>query len=253
LEYGTSGDYATQTISDISKEYGTLTVLEKKSFVLNTREVAVESGDTAYSIARKYNMPLARLAALNNLNEPEQLKVGQKLKIEQAEIVTTKTEITKSGTESPAAAPPSEKEPIVKSGSAVKLPGLSARAGTKFAWPVKGDIIADFGPKSGGLSNDGINIAAPLGSGVSSAENGVVAYAGNEMKGFGNLLIIQHAGGWMTVYAHLDNFTVRRGDKVEIGQKIGTVGKTGKVSEPQLGFQVRKGAKAYNPKEQLRA
>jgi murein DD-endopeptidase MepM/ murein hydrolase activator NlpD len=68
----------------------------------------------------------------------------------------------------------------------------------------------------------------------------------------GNLLIIQHAGGWMTVYAHLNDFIVKRGDRVAAGQKIGTVGTTGKVSEPQLHFEIRKGSKAYDPKRELK-
>ena len=232
-----------QTISEISKDYGTLSVLEKKSFILNTREIAVEKGDTANSIAKKYNMPLARLAVLNDLKEPYALAVGKTLKVEVAEIVTTKTETPKTEAR-PAETPPAS--------PAVRLPKLDARAGSLFSWPVRGDIISDFGPKKNGLTNDGINIGAPIGTDVAAADNGVVAYAGNELKGMGNLLIIQHAGGWMTVYAHLDGFVVKRGDKVAAGQKIGAVGKTGKVSEPQLHFEIRKGSKAYDPKKQMK-
>ena len=103
-----------------------------------------------------------------------------------------------------------------------------------------------------GLFNDGINIAASRGTAVNAAENGVVAYAGNEVKGMGNLIIVQHSGGWMTVYAHLDSMTVRRGTKVSVGQKIGTVGETGKVDQPQLHFEIRKGTKAYNPSSYLK-
>jgi murein DD-endopeptidase MepM/ murein hydrolase activator NlpD len=254
VSYADKTDYVLptqeQTISEISKDYGTLVVEEKKSFVLNTKEIAVENGETAYSIAKKYNMPLQRLAVLNNLAEPYQLKVGQKLKIESAEIVTTKTEITK--TEMGSTPIVRTDKPVITSNASVKLPTLSARAGAKFAWPVRGNIISDFGPKKSGLTNDGINISASVGTTVGAADNGIVAYAGNELKGLGNLLIIQHAGGWMTVYAHLDEFVVRRGDKVSIGQKIGTVGQTGKVSEPQLHFEIRKGSKAYDPKKELK-
>ena len=245
-----------QLISDVSKDYGTLVVAEKKSFVLSTREVKVKKGDTAYSIAKKHNMPVQRLAVLNDLKAPYTLSIGQTLKVEKAEIITAKTEITKTASLEPQTkivkAKAIKATPIIKSNAAVKLPKLQGRSGSKFAWPVRGKIISDFGPKKTGLSNDGINIGAKLGTNVLSADNGVVAYAGNELKGMGNLLIIQHSGGWMTVYAHLDNFIVKRGDRVKIGQKIGTVGQTGKVSEPQLHFEIRKGAKAFNPKKQLK-
>lgn len=128
-----------------------------------------------------------------------------------------------------------------------KLPAITARSSSKFTWPVRGKILSNYGAKSNGLFNDGINISATRGSVVKAAENGVVAYAGNEVKGMGNLIIVQHDGGWMTVYAHLDSMAVRRGVKVTVGQKIGTVGKTGKVDSPQLHFEIRKGTKAYNP------
>jgi hypothetical protein len=256
VSYADSGDYVMpaqttlQTISDVSKNYGALVVEEKKSFVLNTAEIKVEKGDTAYSIAKKYNMPIQRLGVLNNLEDPYPLKIGQTLKVENAEIITTKTEITK--TAAAQVAPKIQEQPVVKSNIAVKLPKLDARSGSKFSWPVKGNIISDFGLKRSGLRNDGLNIGAPLGTDVVAAENGVVAYAGNELKGMGNLLIIQHAGGWMTIYAHLDDFIVTRGDKVKVGQKIGSVGRTGKVSEPQLHFEIRKGAKAFDPKKELK-
>lgn len=87
---------------------------------------------------------------------------------------------------------------------------------------------------------------------MAAAENGVVAYAGNEVKGMGNLIIVQHADGWMTVYAHMDSLSVKRGTKVSVGQKIGTVGVTGKVDKPQLHFEIRKGTKAYNPSSYLK-
>ena len=239
-------------ISEVSKDYGTLVVSEKKSFVLNTATVRVKKGDTVYSIAKKYNMTPQRLAAINNLSKSYQLSIGQNLKVESAQIVTAKTEITK--TESVAMAKPVVRNatPVIKSNAAVKLPKISERASSKFAMPVKGKIISGFGPKQNGLANDGINIGAKIGTPVLAAENGVVAYAGNEIKGMGNLLIIQHSGGWMTVYAHLDDFMVKRGDKVSIRQKIGTVGNTGKIDESQLHFEIRKGSKAYDPQKLIK-
>jgi septal ring factor EnvC (AmiA/AmiB activator) len=129
----------------------------------------------------------------------------------------------------------------------METPKIAARSSSKFSWPVRGKILSNFGAKDGGLYNDGINISAAFDSTVSAAENGVVAYAGNEVRGMGNLIIIQHSDGWMTVYAHLNSMSVRRGARVSVGQKIGTVGQTGKVSVPQLHFEIRNGTKAHNP------
>ena len=129
---------------------------------------------------------------------------------------------------------------------------MVARSSSKFSWPVRGKILSGYGSKSNGLFNDGINIKANRGTTVSAAENGFVAYAGNEVKGMGNLVIIQHADGWMTVYAHMDSMSVKRGHGVTVGQKIGTVGTSGKVDQPQLHFEIRKGTKAYNPVNYLK-
>ena len=136
--------------------------------------------------------------------------------------------------------------------STAKKPAIMARSSSRFSWPVRGKILSNYGAKNNGLFNDGINIGAVRGSSVLAAENGVVAYAGNEVKGMGNLVIIQHSDGWMTVYAHMDSMLVRRGSRVGVGQKIGTVGQTGKVDKPQLHFEVRKGTKAYNPIQYLK-
>lgn len=139
-----------------------------------------------------------------------------------------------------------------KTSATQKSPVIMARSSSKFSWPVRGRILSGYGAKTNGLFNDGINISATRGTAVKAAENGVVAYAGNEVKGMGNLVIIQHSEGWMTVYAHMDSMSVRRGAKVGVGQKIGTVGTTGKVDKPQLHFEIRKGTKAYNPTTHLK-
>ena len=123
-----------------------------------------------------------------------------------------------------------------------------ARAGRHFAWPVKGKLISSFGPQSGGLHNDGLNIAAEPGAKVVAAENGVVAYAGGDLKGFGNLLLVKHAGGFVTAYAHNDKLLVKKGDTVRRGQPIATVGDSGAVNRPQVHFQVRQGAHAVDPR-----
>ncbi len=121
----------------------------------------------------------------------------------------------------------------------------------RMQWPVRGVIVSDFGPKAGGLQNDGINIAAPRGTAFRAAENGTVIYAGNELRGFGNLLLIRHEGGVVTAYAHADEIAVQRGDQVRRGQTLGRVGSTGNVTSPQLHFEVRRGNRAVNPMDFL--
>ena len=127
------------------------------------------------------------------------------------------------------------------------VPEPQPRASSRFLWPVNGKIISSFGAKKGGLHNDGINIAAARGAPVRAAENGIVAYAGNELRGFGNLLLIKHADGWTSAYAHNDRLLVRRGDQVRRGQIIARVGSTGSVTSPQLHFELREGSEAIDP------
>jgi murein DD-endopeptidase MepM/ murein hydrolase activator NlpD len=131
------------------------------------------------------------------------------------------------------------------------LPKPPARASSTFLWPVRGKIISRYGAKQGGRHNDGINIGVSRGTTVVAAENGVVAYAGNELRGFGNLLLIKHADGYMTAYAHNENLLVGRGAKVKRGQPIARVGSTGSVGSPQLHFEIRKGRKAVDPMRYL--
>ncbi len=131
------------------------------------------------------------------------------------------------------------------------IPPQAPRGGERFLWPVKGRIISSFGPKKGGLNNDGINIAAPAGTNVIAADSGVVAYAGNELRGFGNLLLIRHADGWVTAYAHNEKLLVRRGERVKRGQAIAQIGSTGNVSAPQLHFEIRKGTDPVDPLKYL--
>lgn len=213
-------------------------------------EITVAAGDTLYSLSRRYSVPVNDLAVMNNLSAPFALSVGQKLKVPDLSSAPVRSvATTKVDSATVPVAKPKEK---ISSDPTQKLPIIGARSSSKFSWPVRGRVLSAYGAKGDGLFNDGINIAAARGTTVGAAENGVVAYAGNEVKGMGNLIIIQHSGGWMTVYAHLDSMTVRRGNKVSVGQKIGTVGETGKVDEPQLHFEIRKGTKAYNPSTYLK-
>ncbi|MGE0093487.1 MAG: peptidoglycan DD-metalloendopeptidase family protein [Alphaproteobacteria bacterium] len=144
-------------------------------------------------------------------------------------------------TPAPAAPAPTE------SAALIAPPAPAAPVTQGFIWPVKGELISRFGDKATGLRNDGINIAAPKGTPVVAADNGVVAYSGNELKGFGNLVLIRHPNGWVTAYAHNETLLVARGEHVERGQEIARVGSTGNVTSPQLHFEVRKGGERIDP------
>jgi len=123
----------------------------------------------------------------------------------------------------------------------------SAADAPTMVWPVQGAVLSSFGAKGAGINNDGVNIGAPKGAPVVAASNGIVVYAGNEMKGFGNLVLIRHQGGWVTAYAYLDRVLVTKDAVVAQGDMIGTVGKTGNIASPQLHFEVRHAGKAVDP------
>ena len=123
--------------------------------------------------------------------------------------------------------------------------------GTSFRWPVRGRIISSYGQKPNGERNDGINVAVPEETSVKAAEAGVVIYAGNELAGYGNLILIRHANGWVSAYAHNNTIDVKRGDQVARGQIIAQAGMSGSVTSPQVHFELRKGAKPVNPLDYL--
>jgi murein DD-endopeptidase MepM/ murein hydrolase activator NlpD len=120
-----------------------------------------------------------------------------------------------------------------------------------FRWPVRGRIIAGFGPKPNGQQNDGIDVAVPENTPVKAAEEGVVAYAGNELKGYGNLVLVRHPNGYVTAYAHAKELLVKRGDQIKRGDVIAKSGQSGNVDAPQLHFEVRKGSAPVDPMQFL--
>jgi len=120
-----------------------------------------------------------------------------------------------------------------------------------FRWPVRGRVIASFGATTNGQQNDGINLAVPEGTPVKAADDGVVAYAGNELKGYGNLVLIRHPNGFVSAYAHASEVLVKRGDTIKRGQVIAHAGQTGNVTSPQLHFEIRKGSTPVDPTKYL--
>lgn len=201
----------------------------------------VRPGETLYSLSRAYDTDAYTLATANGLRSPYVIREGQRLRIP-----------WRRSTPAVAASPAKPPVTVATRRPAPKAVPRPPRASGGFVWPVRGRIISSFGAKSKGLHNDGINIAAARGTPVKAAENGVVAYAGNELRGFGNLLLIKHANGWVTAYAHNDALLVKRGRVVRRGQVIARVGSTGGVATPQLHFELRKGKRAVDPRRHLK-
>ncbi|MBM3490643.1 MAG: M23 family metallopeptidase [Alphaproteobacteria bacterium] len=146
--------------------------------------------------------------------------------------------------EAPARQP--ETKPATASAAVVESPAMPRGSG-RFLWPASGELLSRFGPKPGGLYNDGINIKVNPGQAVRAAEAGAVAYAGNELKGFGNLLLIRHADGWVSAYAHNQSLLVKAGGRVQRGQTIALAGDSGNVGTPQLHFELRRGSVPVDP------
>lgn len=203
----------------------------------------VQKGDTLYSISKQYNVDMPKLSAENKLSAPFTLHLGQKLLI--PDSIYTKSNYTSSKTV--AAKKNSSATSSTKTSLQYAYVQPSLKRNNKFSWPVKGQVTSKFGPIAKGRNNDGINIKAPLGTAVKAADDGTVAYAGNELKGFGNLILIKHNDGWVTAYAHNQALKVKKGQVIKRGQAIATVGKSGGVETPQLHFETRAGKKALNP------
>lgn len=131
-----------------------------------------------------------------------------------------------------------------------RLPALANTAGVGTApamiWPVQGRLLSSYGRQDGGAFNDGVNLAAAAGSVVKAAADGTVTYAGRD-ETYGNLMLVEHANGWITAYAHLEALYAKSGDTVKQGAMIGRVGATGKVKEPQLHFELRQGKQPVDP------
>ena len=233
----------------------------------------VAPGETLSEVAVLYRVPLGALARLNGIRSPYVVQTGQVLalptgavKPKPAPVLVAKRSVSPVADPPPAAPPSGELQ--IASLSTSPLPAVISRpallgqgirepaahsttppplSGNGFLWPVRGRIASAFGSKPNGTRNDGVNIRAPEGTPVRAAENGLVVYAGNEIAGFGRMLLLSHADGFITAYAHNEKLLVEVGDRVDRGQKIATVGRTGNVTSPQLHFEIRDGRKALDP------
>jgi len=221
----------------------------------------VAAGQTLNSIARIYHKPVTLIARANNLSVNAKVKAGDRITIpeikEASQPARTRTETV--------ASPPTGTLAMAESSQTVRIaeptgsftPDNAVKtaepAGSLpgFRWPVRGRVIVAFGPKPNGVQNDGINLAVPEGTPIKAAEDGVVAYAGSELKGYGNLVLVRHPNGFVTAYAHASDILVKRGEAVKRGQVIAHAGQTGNVTSPQLHFEIRKGATPVDPSQYL--
>src|SRR5436190_9451964 len=232
----------------------------------------VRAGETLFSLGRTYGVSPYRIADLNHLPHNVALSVGQTIQIPNegsaitavakpkgqerlgaANELEAKPQVhepepsIKQSEQQAAAAPPAPQGAQQQVSAAPEPQPQQEQSGLALRWPAKGRVISEYGSKPNGLRNEGINISVPEGTSIRAAEGGVVAYAGNELKGYGNLVLIRHEGGWVTAYAHNKELFVKRGDAVKRVDVIAKAGQTGSVTRPQVHFEVRKGATAVDP------
>ena len=211
--------------------------------------VVVRPGDTLARVAQRYMTTETGIAELNHLGDESHLRAGQILEIPAGDKLTRDSVLAEADDIHARSYPPALKR-VVLARADMRNRAI-ASAGNPFAWPLKGPVIAAFGSLGGGERNDGINIAVRSGTPIHAAAAGTVTYAGNELKGYGNLVLIQHDDGYVTAYAHAESIAVSRGDHVDKGQVIGLAGATGDVDRPQLHFEIRKGIEPINPRLML--
>ncbi len=222
----------------------------------------VAPGETLMALSRKYHKPLGAIAKANNIEPHTMVKVGDRIAIPGvAPQAAAKPPAPASLTQAPTPAPKVASvpaAPVAAPSAAMVTPAArdpeppKAKADVtaampSFRWPVNGRVITAFGPKPSGQQNDGINVSVPEGTPIKAAEDGVVAYAGNELKTYGNLVLVRHSNGYVTAYAHASEIMVKRDDPVKRGQIIAKAGQTGSVAAPQLHFEIRKGSTPVDP------
>jgi len=224
----------------------------------------VNRGDTLLSVARRNHVSAAELAKVNGLDPQAKLKLGTKLTVpgaKSAAVIPAAAPAVGAAPAAPATrmaamAPDTQQRARLAQATTtpedttVETPVKAAEATgalPTFRWPVRGKVITAYGAKANGKANDGINLAVPEGTPVKAAEDGVVTYSGNELKGYGNLVLVRHANGYVTAYAHASELLVKRGDTIKRGQIIAKSGQSGEVGSPQLHFEIRKGSTPVDP------
>ncbi len=204
----------------------------------------VQRGENLYRIGLRYDIPFQQLASHNGIPAPYELEIGQSIQLPRGATVaasasrpSTPTTSYRRPTQAPATQP--TVQPV-------------ANAAVSFDWPIRGTVLSGFGRKPDGSRNDGINIAARTGDEVRAAAAGQVVYAGSELAGYGQLVLLRHDGGFVTAYAHNSRLMVREGDQVTRGQVIAAAGSSGTVEVAQVHFEIRRGVNPEDPMRHLR-
>ena len=217
----------------------------QKIFIPKKRTHVVNRGDTLYSISRKYRTDVFTISRFNNLKNVNQIYTNQRLiipdQLEKKKIVrVSKKQETKKN-----------KKKIIAEKKIHKKKVNIQNFNESFIWPVKGKILSKYGSNDPGFFNDGINIESVSGEDVKASSGGEIVYSGNEIPGYGNLILIKHSKNWITAYAHLKKIYKRKGTLVKKGESIGAIGNSGNVKIPQLHFEIRKGKEAVDPLKYL--
>ena len=201
----------------------------------------VQTGNTLWDIANCYKVSVIEIRGLNNLKVKDKIYKGKKLFIP---INEKNRNLVCKDTSKLIVKVDKRKKKILNKKNIVSNK-------TDYLWPVKGKILSKYGLLAKGLRNDGINISANKGDPVFASKDGKVVYAGNEIQAFGNLILIKHYDNKTTAYAHLDKIKVKKGQTVKKGEVIAALGSSGKVSKPQLHFELRDSNGPLNPLKYL--
>jgi len=222
----------------------------------------VQSGDTMSSIARKTGVGVVALKQANGMKDGL-LKIGQTLKVPAGGTATVASAkpakidpVTTATTQAPekttpsetlaSYTPPKKDAKVIQQAEDDNAQAPDATGIGKMRWPVRGRVISGFGS-----GKDGVDIAVPTGTPIKAAENGVVIYAGDGLKEFGNTVLVRHENGLVTVYGHASSIEVQRGQKVKRGQEIALSGMSGTTDSPKLHFEVRKNSAPVDPSTYL--
>ncbi len=214
----------------------------------------VKPGDSLIRIASLNKVSVAELSSANGLSG-NNIRVGQALVIPGTGAPAEEKRVEIARADDAAASPkPYVKPKAIDESEQIAANEVSAPARTgieEFRWPVTGKVVVRFGERAGSEISDGVDISVPEGTAVKAAENGVVVYAGNELERFGNLVLIRHAGGWVSAYAHNKSIETPLGTTVRRGEIIARSGRTGDADQPKLHFELRRNSTPVDPLKHL--
>lgn len=205
------------------------------------RARTVKPGETGFSIAYEEGIPWSAIATANGLSPKATVRTGQKLVLP----TLSKPGIVEAAAPKPADTATATDTKPTRSKAVATV--TTADAPVKFAWPAPGKVRRGFVGRGKPAAHDGIDVVGAKGSAVRAAAPGTVAFAGKEPKRYGNLVIVDHGKGWFSAYAKLSKVTVKKGEKVGAGERVGLIGNTGSTPETELHFEIRRKTIPQNP------